>query len=338
MTEQETTIHETIPEISIIVPVYHVENQLRRALDSILSQTFTDFELILVNDGGNEEESAICREYAEKDDRIVYLTQSNQGQSAARNRGLDQCRGNWIMFVDSDDWVREDFCEKALRSVLDTNADMGIFDLTYTEGDATEGSLHPVGFPEGVYDSDRILRGRITGEVQCYIWNKIYRRDLWKDIRFPLGEHWEDDAVIHEVIDLANTVAVIHEVLYYKPGRGSSITATATRDNSMYYWLWIQRCRRWDYLEKTHPEMLADAANNMVSTILDYVNNCLLPDNNSAGFEEVRRWAKDHPIPGEKVIRHRWIRYLVFLRNRTLFVLQEKTVDLLKNLKRKKPH
>ena len=105
MTEQETTIHETIPEISIIVPVYHVEKQLRRALDSILSQTFTDFELILINDGGNEEESAICREYAEKDSRIVYLTQTNQGQSAARNRGLDQCRGNWIMFVDSDDWV-----------------------------------------------------------------------------------------------------------------------------------------------------------------------------------------------------------------------------------------
>ncbi len=336
MTEQEITIHETIPEISIIVPVYHVEKQLRRALDSILRQTFPNFELILVNDGGNEEESAICREYAEKDSRIVYLTQTNQGQSAARNRGLDQCRGNWIMFVDSDDWVREDFCEKALHAVLDTGADMGIFDLAYTEGDETQGQPHPVGFPEGVYESSRILEGRLTGEVQCYIWNKIYRRDLWKDIRFPLGEHWEDDAVIHEVIDLADTVAVIHEVLYYKPGRSSSITALAAKDNSMYRWLWIQRRRRWEYLERTHQEMLPAAANNMVSTILDYVNNCLLPDNDNTGFEEVRQWAKDHPIPGEKVIRHRWIRYSVFLRNKTLFVLQEKTVGLLKNLKRKK--
>ena len=338
MADQKPAIQKTKPEISIIVPVYHVEKYLRRALDSILTQTFPNFELILINDGGNEEESAICKEYTEKDDRIVYLSQANQGQSAARNRGLDQCRGNWIMFVDSDDWVSNGFCEKALHSVLDSGADMGIFDLLYTENDSTDGVPHRIGFPEGVYDSDQILKGRITSEVQCYIWNKIYRAKLWKDIRFPVGEHWEDDAVIHEVIDQANTVAVLHEVLYYKPGRDNSITAEAAMDNSMYYWLWIQRRRRWDYLEKTHPEMLADAANNMVSTILDYVNNCLLPDNNSAGFEEVRRWAKDHPIPGEKVIRHRWIRYLVFLRNKTLFVLQEKTVDLLKNLKREKPH
>ncbi len=115
-----------LPAISIIVPVYHVENELKRCLDSLLTQTFSDYEIILINDGGNEAETAICEEYAAKNQCIVYQYQENQGLSAARNTGLSIARGNWIMFVDSDDWVNEDFCRKAFEAVEKNKAKMAI--------------------------------------------------------------------------------------------------------------------------------------------------------------------------------------------------------------------
>ncbi|MBQ1446862.1 MAG: glycosyltransferase family 2 protein, partial [Solobacterium sp.] len=110
-------MEKTVPKISIIVPVYHVEKYLERCLDSILGQSEPDFELILINDGGTEAETAICEKYAAMDERIIYRRQKNQGLSAARNAGLALYRGEWLMFVDSDDWVHRDFCRNALKAV-----------------------------------------------------------------------------------------------------------------------------------------------------------------------------------------------------------------------------
>ena len=319
------------PEISVIVPVYHVERTLPRALDSLLRQTFPDFELILVNDGGNPEETDICRKYAERDGRIVYLEQENRGLSAARNRGLDAHRGKWIMFVDSDDWVRDDFCEKALLGVRAAGAEMAVFDLVYTEGDRTEGLPHPVRLPSGAYDSGRILRERLSGAVQCYAWNKIYREDLWDGIRFPVGELWEDDAVVHEVIDRADTVAVLHETLYYKAGRPESITARAYRDDTAAYWLWRQRRRRWTYLEERHPELLQAAGAEMAAAVLRYARCCVLRTRDGRGFDEARCWAKRARLPLRGAGIPLRVRYRVFLRSKVLFRLQETLVGLLKS-------
>lgn len=323
---QELPADTAVPAISIIVPVYHVEKYLRRALDSLLRQTFTDFELILINDGGSEEEAAICREYAEKDSRIVYLSQMNQGVSAARNRGLDVHRGKWIMFADSDDWVRNDFCERALASVLASDADMGIFDLVYTESDHTAGHVHQVKLPEGLYDSDTILKARLCGKVQCFVWNKIYREDLWDDIRFPPGEYWEDDAVIHEVIDKAEKIAVIHDILYYKPRRKDSITSAAAENREAAYWQFIQRRRRWEYLQQNHPELLSMAADDMVISTIKYGRDCVLYNDDSEGFEKIRRWAETAHIPRKEVkLQHR-IRYTLLICSKPLFGLMERIV------------
>ena len=320
------------PEVSIILPVYHVEKYLRRALDSLLGQTFSDFELIVVNDGGTEEETAICLEYAAKDDRIVYLFQTNQGLSAARNLGLEHSRGKWIMFADSDDWVRNDFCEKALQSVKAANADMGIFDLAYTEGEGTEGYPHRVGLPEGVYDSDTILKARVQGKVQCYAWNKIYRRELWDEIRFPVGDAWEDDAIIHEIIDKAKTIAVIHDILYYKPYRDDSITSEAERDNKAAYWIYRQRRRRFEYLKRHHPEMLPVARNDMAQSVIQYGRTCLLFTGDRKGYEEARAWAKDAGISVSGMTLR--VRYFLFLHCKPAFCLVERGILVLKKLKK----
>ena len=284
------------PRISIIVPVYHVEKYLRRCLDSILNQSFDDFELILVNDGGTERETALCEEYARADARIVYLHQDNAGLSAARNSGLDICRGEWIMYADSDDWVHPDFCAKALASVEGTDALMGIFDLLCTCGNETEGVAHRSMLPEGFYDSLTILKARLRGDVACFVWNKIYHRSLWKTIRFPVGECWEDDAVMDEIIDSSPTIAIIHDVLYYKLNRNDNITGLAYMNAEDTKWLYIQRRKRYFFLKANHPELLDIAENNMGMTAMLYgvYRVCYSPD--KVEYERARTWVRDEGL------------------------------------------
>lgn len=282
--------------ISIIVPVFHVEKELRRCLDSILGQTFTDLELILVNDGGNEAETLICEEYAQKDSRIVYRYQSNQGLSAARNTGLDIAGGEWIMFVDSDDWVSEDLCQKAFEAAADTGAQMAIFDLVYTEGDAKEGQIHASMIDTGIYPSDEILKKRLTGDIAGYAWNKIYHRSLWDNIRFPVGEIWEDDAIMHELMDKADKIAIIHDVLYYKPYRRESITSQAMINKEWDKWVYIQRRKRYDYIKEHHPEMLDIEKNILATSALRYAKILAQSPNGRHEMNEIRTSLKDEKI------------------------------------------
>lgn len=307
------------PQVSIIVPVYHVEKYLRRCLDSILGQSFDDFELILVNDGGNECETALCEEYAGKDARIVYLHQENAGLSAARNAGLDICRGEWIMYVDSDDWVHPEFCAKALASVKGTDAHMGIFDLVYTHGNATEGTVHRSSLPEGCYDSLTILKARLRGDVVGYAWNKIYHRSLWESIRFPVGECWEDDAVMDEVIDSSPAISIIHDVLYYKPERNDNITSIAYAKAEDSKWLYIQRRKRYAFLKVRHPELLDSVQDNMAMTAMLYgiYRMCYSPD--KAEFEHARAWARDEKFAPRNCKPHTRFSYFCFLHCKPLF-------------------
>ena len=307
------------PKISVIVPVYHVEEYLRRCLDSILKQSFEDFELILVNDGGNAAETAICEEYAQTDSRIIYLRQENAGLSAARNTGLDICRGEWIMFVDSDDWVHPDFCSKALASVEGTDALMGIFDLVYTQGDGTTGTVHKSMLPEGKHDSLTVLKARLSGAIAGYAWNKIYHRSIWDTLRFPVGECWEDDAVIHITIDLSPVIVIIHDVLYYKPIRGSSISSAAYASAEDTKWLYIQRRKRYDYLKEKHPELLGDVQTNMAMTAWFYGAYRLHFAPDKAEYESARAWARQEKLALRNVKPHIRLAYRFFLYSTPLF-------------------
>ena len=120
-----------MPKISVIVPVYNTEKYLNRCIDSILAQTFTDFELLLIDDGSTDCSGKICDEYAAKDSRVRVFHKENGGVSSARNMGLDNAQGEWITFVDSDDWVHEDFLKKRLALALNDNADIAYCDVEY---------------------------------------------------------------------------------------------------------------------------------------------------------------------------------------------------------------
>lgn len=176
-------------KVSIIVPVYNVEKYLRRCVDSILAQTFTDFECILIDDGSPDGSPAICDEYAKKDNRIKVIHQENSGVSAARNAGLDVARGEWIGFVDSDDWVENNFLETLMNLKDIENYDILQFNFN---------NINPTLDLEVIPVTDCDLE--LTNKYECpwwfgMCWTRLYKKSLIIEnkINFPIDIKWGED-------------------------------------------------------------------------------------------------------------------------------------------------
>ena len=169
----------TSPEISIIVPVYNVEQYLRRCLDSIRAQTFTDWECILIDDGSPDASGTICDEYAANDGRFRVIHQENRGVSVARNAGLDAARGEWIAFVDSDDWVESETYEVAVKVAKENAADVLIFGYTLFDGDKDFNSVLP---NAGLLDLSTDLASEWQGPC-----SKLFKSTVLSTVRFPVG-------------------------------------------------------------------------------------------------------------------------------------------------------
>lgn len=213
-----------MPQISVIVPVYKVESYLHRCVDSILGQTFTDFELILVDDGSPDSCPAICDEYARKDSRVHVIHQKNGGLSAARNAGIDWAFANsdsqWISFVDSDDWVRKDYLQQLIRSCCETNCIVGVCGLWRTDGKDFPDT--PAERPQRVSADDfycTLAGDTISPAAAC---GKLFHKSLFKTLRFPLGKLHEDEFTTYLALYDAGHVGVCTTPLYayYKNATG----------------------------------------------------------------------------------------------------------------------
>lgn len=220
-----------MPELSIIVPVYKVEPYLRRCIDSILNQTFRDFELILIDDGSPDNCGAICDEYAEKDGRITVIHQKNQGVSAARNAGLDIARGTYLGFVDSDDWIEPEMYETMITTAKEKNVDVVVCGIKHfdSKGNFLFDELHSELLLEGsslygcIYDMPNILGG-------C-IWNKIYRNDQIVGSRYEYGIAMAEDRLfLLAALKKCRNAYKIKDKLYVVTEREDSATHTVSVD------------------------------------------------------------------------------------------------------------
>lgn len=212
-------------KISIIVPVYNIKKYIKECVDSLLAQTYTNLEIILVDDGSTDNCPAICDEYAEKDQRIKVIHQKNGGLSAARNAGLDIVTGFLLSYVDGDDYINEQFYETLVCEMLRTNADIvECYSNNFVDGDDPD-------WRETVQITNRKLLTKNEwhtethlGEfISCAVWNKLYKTSLYGGIRFPVGRVYEDEATTFKVVDKANKVARIDAKLYYYRQRPGSI-------------------------------------------------------------------------------------------------------------------
>lgn len=208
--------------ISVIVPIYNVEPYLRRCVDSLLGQTYADFEVILVDDGSPDNCGAICDMYEARDDRVRVIHKPNGGLSDARNAGLEIARGEYIAFVDSDDWVTPDYLERMLEAMQQTGADIcecGILRTCGEENIPSEASGTSV-----VYDTEKAMKELICdGTFHQYVWNKLYRRKVIGDNLFPKGKTNEDEFWTYRVFGNASQVVKIPDVLYFYLQRPGSI-------------------------------------------------------------------------------------------------------------------
>lgn len=198
-------------EISVIVPVYNAEKYLHRCIDSILAQTFADFELILVDDGSPDRSGEMCDEYACRDARIRVIHQPNQGQAATRNHAIKQAQGDWICFVDSDDLIHPQMLEHLFHAAV-TN-DVQISMCGAIESDEIPSDFFTpkdASFSIARIDEDSMLDLYENGEHRYWVvWGKLIRKEIVKNIPFTAGRFFEDNAVVcrwlYEAKQIANT-------------------------------------------------------------------------------------------------------------------------------------
>ena len=212
--------------LSIIIPVYHVESTLNRCVESVLRQGLDDFEVILVDDGGEDKCPELCDDWARKDSHVRVVHQKNGGLSAARNAGIGIARGDYLTFVDSDDYVDKGLYAQ-LMEVLKTQDDIDLLEFSVIEREGG-GEERRLSLPERRYTDMETywLEGRAYGHT--YAWNKIYRRKLFDQVRFPVGRLFEDVHTLPSLLAAARVVATTPKGFYHYTDNPDGITHKAT--------------------------------------------------------------------------------------------------------------
>lgn len=228
--------------ISVIVPVYRVEKYLPACIDSILNQTFTDFELILVDDGSPDRCPEICDEVARRDARVRVIHQANAGLSAARNAGIEAAHGAWLSFVDSDDYIAPQFYEKLYQTAQRTDADCVMCSVQNVDesGKSIDSALMRVA--DEVKTGQEVLQKIGRDDVTPYLtaWNKLYRRKLFNTLRYPAGRQNEDVFVFAELFcQVQRAVCVAEPLYFYRKRIGSIMNSVVTLRNLDEMWAYV---------------------------------------------------------------------------------------------------
>jgi len=196
-----------VPEISVIIPVYNSENRLPFCLDSIIGQTFADFEIIAVNDGSTDNSLKILEKYASRDSRIKIITQKNSGPAAARNRGLNEARGKWIIMIDSDDYLEPETFEQALSAAEKNGASL----IQWGYINEYENTSVPI-----LHERNHLITFKNTpGTISLVVWDKMIKREIIGEIHFPVDMFYFEDSVFIFLIYMASPISFFINKPFY---------------------------------------------------------------------------------------------------------------------------
>ena len=260
--------------VSIIIPVFNAGSYLFEALDSAINQTYKNIEIIIVDDGSTDGSGKICDRYACIDQRIRVVHQKNKGLSNARNTGLDMMRGDMVAFLDSDDAYQINYIETMVDALVKEKTDLVIckYTVNYTTGKmncesrtvvSEKRKLKPA-IETGTYNRESALRALVNGTINCSVWNKLYKKELWSTIRFPDGHVYEDIDTAYRVFDQCANVFVLAKPLYMYRKRSGSIMETCSKKN-------ITDC----ILACSHVESFVMVNTPIVFSEDNLVNSCL---------------------------------------------------------------
>lgn len=241
------------PTISVIVPVYNASAYLNKCIDSILAQTYRDFELILVNDGSTDDSLAVCNKYAEADSRIIALNKENGGQGTARNAALDRACGEYIAFVDADDSVKPEMLEQMLKALRQTESDMAVCGIAVDNGIYITDK--PVFAEPRVFSTAELMREYVTtAHIFTGPCNKLYKACLFEDIRFPSFRANEDAYIMHRLLGGCKKAVHLGKCLYIQYLSPASTERTGFSEKNSALLDCAQSLI--DYFKDNFPEML----------------------------------------------------------------------------------
>ena len=243
--------------VSVIVPVYNTEKYVREALNSVIAQTYSNLEILVIDDGSTDGSGAICDEFQRRDPRVRVVHQENRGLSGARNTGLRLMRGEFVAFLDSDDRYYSKMIETMIRSMEKSGSE--ISECRVLNAAAQTKQRTPVS--EGVFSAKEIFHLIMKRQANCYVWDKVYRSELWQGVRFPEGHYYEDMAVILDILFRAERICLIRDKLVYYRNRPNSITKDVSETNTRdYIWGTMKLSR----FVEAHRELFSDDEDNEI--------------------------------------------------------------------------
>ena len=283
------------PLVSVVVPVYNVLPYLCQALDSVVSQTYRNLEVIIVDDGSTDGSDRVCDEYAERDSRIRTVHQRNLGLSAARNAGMDLATGVYLLFLDSDDWMEQNAIEALMRKATATGADIVCCQFFTERPDL---STRPAATRSTTYTGAEAVEAVACAEgITNSAWGKLYRADIFDGIRYPKGKVYEDVPITWRVLDRATLVITIPDALFHYRLRQGSIVHSYTAENTIDYW--NAHKERLAALGHRNDKMRRSLTSNCMSSIWRFwISYLASPKSERAVFgatlEEMSVFAREH--------------------------------------------
>jgi len=304
--------------ISVIVPVYNVEEYLPRCVDSIMAQTYRNLEIILVDDGTKDNSDQICDAYAARDSRIKVIHKKNGGLSSARNAGMDIAKGEYFGFVDSDDWIEPETYETMLKLALKYDAKMvcgGRYNVDSATGDKTVG-LCPQ--KEEVISGVEML-GRVFIWDQCdsAATDKLFHRSLFQKIRYPLGVISEDVAIFYILAEQTERVAMCSRPMYNYYHRDNTLSTAKLSDKTFHFQRHTDKI--YPYVQEKHPEIKKQARYFRVRSLVHSVMSVDLADT-----ESQEKYGQQCKVARKELRKH-----IGFLLTGPYFGRQERLTDLL---------
>ena len=283
--------NEKKPLITVVVPIYKVEAYLDECVQSILNQTYCNLEIILVDDGSPDRCGKMCDEYDEKDVRVKVIHQKNKGLSGARNSAVDIATGEYITFVDSDDYLKEDMIEVLYNEILQYDAEMVAvaFEIFFEDGTR---STNPHSGEVFMYTKEEAL--------DCFLFNdyltpcvcgKLYKRSLWKEIRCPEGKLFEDQFTTYKLIDQCKKVVYDTTPRYYYRKRMGSIGHSSFSKRT--YDLYDAIHEEYDYISQKYPKECPNIVVARITWEIVFVNMMIRSDvNDTKTVTEIQRFAR----------------------------------------------
>jgi len=256
------------PLLSVIVPCYNVEEHINKCISSIVGQTYSNLEILLINDGSMDNTGMICDSWQARDQRIRVIHQQNRGVSYSRNTGIENTTADYITFVDSDDWIDHNMYTNLMQALLSTNSEIAqcgyckVFDdgrIEHCKTEIKNGVFEIFGKNEGTL---LILDGRIW---ESFLWNKIYKSRLFEHIKFPVGQVYEDPAIMYILFHQAAQSVYLYDEYYFYNQTGNSITRDENLSRKMQ--------GRYDFHKMYHDRTKFVEQHQEYHSILVYVRN-----------------------------------------------------------------